>query len=245
MNQQVLDAPMSEVTVPESVKSAWSGQSGFDDFDYTPVSPWGPVSLVLGISSLTGFLGLWGLGLAAVGILIGLAAVIRIWSDRAVVRGMWFAVIGLLLSTSSLTFGSMKMVHDYRTECPPGYLRVNFPNEISKHEFAYYGGARRLAPPVAPLIGKKLFLKGYMWQTQMSEGLREFVFLKDNGECCFGGEPKPFDMMLVRMADNKTTPAFSGMVAVGGTLNANVNAPEGKAVYTVDADFVEEARTSF
>ncbi len=84
-----------------------------------------------------------------------------------------------------------------------------------------------------------------MWETQKSEGLESFVFLKDNGECCFGGSPKPFDMMVVNMADGKTTRAFNGMVAVAGVLNANVNAGEGEPVYTVDATMVEEARTRF
>ncbi|MCA9051241.1 MAG: hypothetical protein KDA89_21035, partial [Planctomycetaceae bacterium] len=133
----------------------------------------------------------------------------------------------------------------YRTECPEGYLRVNFPNEISKREFIYMGNARRLHPEVAPLIGQKVFLKGFMWQTQASEGLRQFVFLKDNGECCFGGSPKPYDMMVVQMANNATTKAYTGMVSVGGVLNANVGAGEGEPVYTVDADFVEESRTRF
>ncbi len=84
-----------------------------------------------------------------------------------------------------------------------------------------------------------------MWQTQRMEGLTEFVFLKDNGECCFGGDPKPFDMMVVKMADDQTTNAYTGMVAVAGVLHANVHAAEGEPVYTVDATLVEEARTSF
>ena len=74
---------------------------------------------------------------------------------------------------------------------------------------------------------------------------RTFVFLKDNGECCFGGDPKPYDMMEVRMTGDQTTRAYTGMIAVSGTLNADVRAEEGEPVYIVDADIVEEAQTSF
>ena len=247
MTQSTLAPPISELpeSMSETVNSSWANESSFDEFDYTPVSPWGPVALVLGIASLTGFIGLFGLVLAFVGVVVGLAAVIRIRSARGIVKGTSFALAGLMLSMLCLGLGSAKMVHAYQTECPEGYQRVNFPKEISAKEFIYYGGARRLHPDVAPLIGTTVYLKGFMWQTQMSEGLREFVFLKDNGECCFGGSPKPFDMMVVRMGEQKTTKAYNGMVAVAGVLNANVNAGEGEPVYTVDATIVKEAPTPF
>ncbi|APZ95407.1 hypothetical protein [Fuerstiella marisgermanici] len=226
--------------------SAWAKPAEFDEFDYVPVSPWGPVAIVLGIASLTGFTNsVFGLVIAAMGVVIGISAVFRVRAAAGAAKGTWMAVVGTLASVLCLTFGSMKLVNAYETECPPGFKRVNFPNEISAHEFVYYGGLRRLHPKVAPLIGEKVFLKGFMWQTQRSEGLTEFVFLKDNGECCFGGDPKPYDMMVVKMVDGQTTDAYTGMVAVAGVLNANVRAAEGEPVYTVDATMVEEARTSF
>ena len=247
MSDTSLSPPMNSVsgTTSESANSSWANQGDPDEFDYTPVSPWGPVALVLGIGSLTGFFGIFGLGLAVVGVFIGFAAIVRIRSGGGLVKGTGFAITGLILSILCLSLGSMKMAHAYQTECPPEFLRVNFPNDISDWQFAYYGGVRRLHPKVAPLIGQKVFLKGFMWETQMSEGLENFVFLKDNGECCFGGSPKPFDMMVVNMTDGKTTKAFNGMVAVAGVLNANVNAKEGEPVYTVDAVLVEEAQTRF
>ena len=247
MSETSLSPVMNSVsrTMSESVNSSWANESVRDEFDYTPVSPWGPVALVLGIGSLTGFFGIFGLGLAVVGVFVGFAAIIKIRSDRGSVKGTGFAITGLVLSVLCLVLGSMKMAHAYQTECPPGFLRVNFPNDISDWQFAYYGGVRRLHPMVAPLIGQKVFLKGFMWETQKSEGLENFVFLKDNGECCFGGSPKPFDMMVVNMTDGKTTRAFNGMVAVAGVLHANVNAGEGEPVYTVDATMVEEAQTRF
>ncbi|MDG1897187.1 MAG: hypothetical protein P8J37_20005 [Fuerstiella sp.] len=232
-------------TASETANSSWAKQGDPDEFDYIPVSPWGPVALVLGIGSLTGFFGIFGLGLAVVGVCVGFAAIFKIGSGGPMVKGTGFAIAGLILSILCLSLGSLKMAHAYQTECPPGFQRVNFPNDISDWQFSYYGGVRRLHPMVAPLIGQKVFLKGFMWETQKSEGLENFVFLKDNGECCFGGSPKPFDMMVVNMTDGNTARAFNGMVAVAGVLNANVNAKEGEPVYTVDAVLVEEAQTRF
>ena len=187
---------------------------------------------------------LW-LFIAFVGVILGIAAIVRIRGTAGTVKGTGFAICGLVLSVLCLSLGSVKLAHAYENECPEGFQRVNFPRDISEHQFVYYGNRRRLSPMVAPLIGQKLFLKGFMWQTQQSDGLTEFVFLKDNGDCCFGGSPQPFDMMVVKMVEGTTRSYEGRMVSVAGILNANVNAEEGEPVYTVDATLVEEAQTSF
>ena len=84
-----------------------------------------------------------------------------------------------------------------------------------------------------------------MWLTQRDKGLEKFVFLKDNGECCFGGEPKPYDMMQVEMPGGKTVDGHTGMVSVAGILRTNVVAPDGDAVYILEAQLVEPSRTRF
>ena len=235
----------------ESSNSSWSPQADGDDFDYMPVSPWGPVALVLGIASLTGLTNsTFGLGLAGVGVVIGVSAVIRLLSARGAFRGIGFAVTGMLLSVLCLVFGYMKLMHAYETECPEGFRRTSFTDEISEYKFVNYGGARRLHPEVAPLIGQKVFVKGYMWNTMDTVGLTEFVFLKDNGECCFGGKPAAYDKMVVYLGEDedgvpRTTDAFTCRVAVAGVLKANVNATEDEPVYTIEATLVEEAQTAF
>ncbi len=143
----------------ESANSAWARPAEFDEFDYVPVSPWGPIAIVLGIASLTGFTNsLFGLGLALVGVVLGIAAFFRIRAAAGAAKGAWMAVVGTLMSVLCLTFGSMKLANAYETECPEGFKRVNFPKDISAHEFVYYGGVRRLHPAVAPLIDQKVFL---------------------------------------------------------------------------------------
>lgn len=253
MAEQTLDRPaalMAESADSDASPNAvvpstsWHSDAG-NTFDYVPVSPWGPIALVLGLMSLSAFLGLFGIILAFSASLIALISVFRIRAEAGLVKGAWMAVCGLVLAVSSVSAGSAKMAWDYAHECPEGYARVNFPNDIAAKQFIYLGSIRRLHPDVAPLVDQKVFLKGFMWQTQQTERLRGFVLLKDNGECCFGGKPKPYDMMWVEMQGDQTTRAYSSLVAVAGTLTVNLSAGEDEPVYIMKADQVEEARTSF
>lgn len=225
--------------------ASWGNSSEFDDFNYVPVSPWGPISLIFGVISLAGYFGMFGLYVAFLGVILAILALVRLKALAGMVKGRPLAVIGLLLSSTSLVFGSINMAHNYQTECPEGFRRVSFPRDISEKQFLYVGSFRKLHPDVVPLIGQKVFLKGFMWQTEKADGLTRFILLKDNGECCFGGKAQPYDMMEVVLQDNKTTRAYMSMVAVAGVLRANVNAGEDEPVYTMEATLVEEARTGF
>ncbi len=231
---------------PHSGSSGWGSDDFGGDFDYTPVSPWGPAAAVMAVFGLTAFLGLFGIVVAAAASVVSLAAIVRIRGAQGTVRGMLAAVLGLLISMSSVAGGIASQIYHYNHEVPEGYLRVNFPNDISSRQFRYYAGnQRRLHPEVAKLIGKKIFIKGFMWLSQREHDLTSFVLLKDNGECCFGGKPKPWDMIRVDMKDGLTVDGHTGLVAVAGVLSANVAAGEDEAVYSIEAVLVEPARTRF
>lgn len=247
MSEATIPMPASENTdAGQSEQLDWSNPVENDDFAYIPMSPWAPISLVTGILSVSALTGLFGLGLAFFGVLIGLAAFGRIRGAQGAVKGAGLAMIGVLLSGTFLAAGSFKMKHAYDHEVPAGYERVTFTTQIADKKFKFFRGKRRLHDDVAPLIGQKIYIKGYMWQTQRPDGLTDFVFLKDNGDCCFGGKAKPHDMMVVRMNDGKTTRSYEGtMIAVAGVLNADVLAGEDDPVYTIDADIVKEAPTPF
>lgn len=206
MTEQTLDRPITDELTPETVPAyasrvgAWGEASDGDDFDYIPVSPWAPISLCLGLLGLTGFIGVFGLYVAFFGIFIGIAAISRIRASAGSVKGTGIAAVGLILSVLSFSLGSAKMAHAYSTEVPDGFQRVNFPREIAEKQFVTVNGFRKLHPDVASLMGKKVYLKGFMWATQDTEGLTRFILLKDNGECCFGGKPKSHDYIFVTLA---------------------------------------------
>ncbi len=177
----------------------WGSESDVADIDYVPVSPWAPIALCMGLLGLTGFIGYFGLYVAFFGIFVGIGAISQIRSSGGFVKGTWMAALGLVLSICSFSLGSAKMSYDYQHEVPEGYQRVNFPKDVAEKQFVFYGGRRKLDPSVAALVGKKVYLKGFMYATQATEGLRQFILLKDNGECCFGGKPKSHDYIIVTL----------------------------------------------
>jgi len=179
--------------------SGWSSDPLDGEFQYVPISPWAPAALVTGLLSLTGFYGLFGLYIAAFSIFIGIGALSRIRDAGGDVKGRGTALVGLLLAVMSLVLGIATQVYAYSNEVPEGYLRVNFPKDIAEQQFIYVGGRRKIPPTVAELMGKPVYLKGFMWATQASEGLARFILLKDNGECCFGGKPKSHDFITVTL----------------------------------------------
>ena len=200
MNNAMKAIAMSEETVDSPNHGAWGEASDGEDFDYIPVSPWAPIALCLGLLGLTGFIGIFGLYVAFFGIFIGIAAISRIRASAGFVKGTGMAVTGLVLSVACFVLGSAKMAHAYSTEVPEGFARVNFPKDVAEKQFVYVGGHRKLHPDVAALIGQKVYLKGFMWATQDTEGLTRFILLKDNGECCFGGKPKSHDYIFITLA---------------------------------------------
>ena len=200
---------VNESTVSNAV--GWGTTSDGEDLDYVPVSPWAPISLCMGLLGLTGFIGYFGLYVAFFGIFVGVGAVKQIRSSGGFVKGTWMAVLGLVLSICSFCLGSAKMSYDYQHEVPEGYQRVNFQKDVAEKQFVFVGGYRKLAPEVAAVIGKKIYLKGFMYATRANTGLQQFILLKDNGECCFGGKPKSHDYIIVTLPFLKTSdsPAIS------------------------------------
>ena len=55
------------------------------------------------------------------------------------------------------------------------------------------------------LDGKRIRLRGFMYPTFQDEGLRGFVLARDNQICCFGKNPREYDLVTVAMRDGVTT----------------------------------------
>ncbi len=233
------------MSVVEDTRMATAAES--NEFEYVPMTPLAPVAALLGLGGLVVFYDFLGVPVAVFALILSLVAVRNIRKSEGAVGGKGLAMIGLALSSLSVIGGTAKFAVDYSTECPEGYERVNFPRQIAEREFFYIGRKRAIQPDVQELLDRKIFLKGYMYQTRSTRNRRDFVLLKDSGECCFGGDPAPNDMIQVSLADDLPAVNFSAfqMVSVAGILRADPAAPEGQAVYTMEADQCESARTSF
>jgi len=245
---ETVDPPVGE---PE-----WSGPAPrqslptaqeYEQFDYRPMPLLAPIAGVLAVCSLIAYLGLFGIGLAVIGIFVGLLAVWVIRRSEGALSGMWLAVIGLLLCTTNAAGGIALQVYNYKHEVPEGYERVSFVDEISKRGFEVRDGVQRVPEAVEALAGKQIFVKGFMYPTGRTEGLPGFLLLKDSGQCCFGGKPALQDMIGVQMAPGKEVDYYSGRVAVAGTfqLNQEYRGGELEPLYVLVGEHFSKAKTSF
>ena len=213
------------------------------DFDYRPVPVSAPVAAVLGVLGLTAFLAAFGLLLAAAGLVVSLLA----W--RAVKKtdggGLWLAFAGLGLSLVGLIGGAASHAYAYQTEVPEGHVRLDFTKDISEVAVAPTGD---LSPLVEKLDGTPVFLKGYMYPdpSGRERDLSRFIFVKDSGECCFGGKPKLTDMIQVSMSGD-TADYYAGLVSVAGTFKLRPAGGRGELdpIFELTAVRAEPARTSF
>lgn len=226
----------------QAVEPAPATRSRANEFDYRPVPVLAPVSLVLGLCAAMALLAAFGIVIALLGAILGGIAFLRIRRGNGDLGGSWLAGIGLGLSSIFLVIGIGLQSYGYATELPEGYIRVNFPHDISRKQFVYQNGQTMLHPDVEPLVDHNIFIKGFIRPSTKINGLTAFELLKDNGACCFGGEPAEWDSILVILAPGETIDYSTGLISVAGRLSADFSRAR---VYTIDATHVERSRTSF
>jgi hypothetical protein len=224
-----------------------SVEPGFEEFDYKPIPPLAPVSLLLGVCALSGLLSPLGALFALFGFVLGLVAIRQIRRAEGGYSGQKIATAGVVLSTM-LFVGSVSLhAYWFATEVPEGYQRVSFTTDISRKGFIIEDNQMRVHPDVAELAGKPLFVKGYMYPVGQVTGLSTFLLCRDNGDCCFGGQPKLADMIMVKLRDGLTTNHTQHMVAVAGTFRIRNRWNEStlEPAFELEATQVELAKTSY
>jgi hypothetical protein len=226
--------------------------SANSEFSYRPVPVLAPVSLALGVLAALGFIGLLGVPIGLIGVIVSLICILKLRKMRGEYGGMWLAVTGLLLSITCFAASTGLWFHTYATEVPKDCRRVNFSSDISKKVFLIgeQNGQKGLTfnPDGKQLDGKKIFIKGYMYPTKQISGLTSFLLVKDNAQCCFGGNPAITDMIQIEMDFGKTADFNQGiLVSVAGVFHCQPSrGPAGlQPVYTIDQALVENSRTLF
>lgn len=124
-----------------------------------------------------------------------------------------------------------------------GYIETTFNDvkfEMTKTELF---DRSMLTPRVNALLGKKIRIRGYMYPTLRKKGLKQFVLVRDNMECCFGPGAALFDCVLVTMAPDQTAEYSIRPIAVEGTLRLEElpGGPGGRplAIYQMVGDAVQ------
>lgn len=76
-----------------------------------------------------------------------------------------------------------------------------------------------LTEPIVALDGQRIRIRGYILPTPLQRGIKQFVLVRDNQECCFGSGAALFDCILVEMRQGDTAQYTIRPVAVTGTFN--------------------------
>lgn len=99
-----------------------------------------------------------------------------------------------------------------------------------------------LTPKINELFGERIRIRGYIYPTLKKKGLKQFVLVRDNLECCFGPGAALYDCILVHMEEGKTAEFSIRPVAVEGKFSFEEFLDyDGttRAIYRLDGEAVE------
>jgi hypothetical protein len=103
--------------------------------------------------------------------------------------------------------------------------------------------AKMLTEKIRDLNGKPIRVRGYMLPSFQQTGIKQFILVRDNQECCFGPKAALYDCMVVDMAGGATTDFNVVPITIEGTFSIReVKSPDGSyhlAIYHLDATSVK------
>jgi hypothetical protein len=146
-------------------------------------------------------------------------ALLLFWFHRRIVhqqdyvrgQGLSLAALGitLLFTVSSIAAHTI----EYLTEVPADAMRLSYeqlqPDDRDPEAWI---------AKMKSLDGKKVFIKGYAFPGNTNAGIRDFMLCRDKGDCCFGGQPKISDRVLVQIANVKGIEYTSSLQKFTGTF---------------------------
>lgn len=206
---------------------------------YRALSVGAVVSFVLGLLSILAFADFW-LGLIPLlAIVVGALAWRRIAQAPEAYTGRRLAEIGVALGCLFWAGGASWLSYVYLTEVPEGYKRISY-NILQPAETDIEGG---LPAAAQALDGQRVFIKGYIYPPPGSPPfVTHFLLVRDKGDCCFGGNPKVTDRILVDIKPPDKLEYSQGVHAVAGTFRLQpTQAPDadGEVWYRLEADYAK------
>jgi hypothetical protein len=210
-----------------------------DDYDpaieYRALCTPAIASLVLGVLSGLAFLDVW-LGLIPfAAILLGLAALRKIRAHPDEYTGRALAVIGLVLAAVLWIGGGTWQYYVFANELPdPSTIRISYA-ELQPQEGDRPG---EVPEDAKALDGKKVLIRGYVYPGTRQSGITQFLLVRDQGSCCFGGNPKITDRIEVSLTDSSGFTFSQGQFKVAGVFHVMPSSQAidagGKVFYRLD-----------
>jgi hypothetical protein len=152
-------------------------------------------------------LGLLGAVFAALAALLGFTGLRMIRRYPNEYTGVRLARVGFITGVLGAIGGIASAAITYTTEVPDGYARIAFYDLQPDPDHPEYFP---ISPKALEIHGQQVFIKGYMHPGVASMGkVNHFILVRDMGTCCFGGQPKPTDMIEIYVPDGKPRVAYS------------------------------------
>lgn len=76
-----------------------------------------------------------------------------------------------------------------------------------------------LTDEIREMEGKRIKIRGYIRPSFRQKGIKSFVFVRDNKECCFGPGAALYDCLIVKMKKGKSTSFTVRPIAVEGEFS--------------------------
>jgi hypothetical protein len=182
---------------------------------YRTVSRSAIASIVIFVLGLAGLLTSVLLILPIAGALLAFSGWRTIQRYPAEFTGSRLAMSGLVLNTLLFLGGFTMHTVEYVTEVPEGFERVAF-SDLQPESLRL---ANTIPARAKELHGKKIFIKGYVHPGVDGLGrVKEFVLVPDMGTCCFGGQPKLTDMILVHTDEENKVSYRRRMIKLAGSF---------------------------
>jgi hypothetical protein len=196
------------------------------------------VSCALGVLSGLAFLD-WMLAIVPLlGMVTGAVALVRIRKNPADLSGEGFALAGVLLSSTLLVGGIGWLTYAYVHEVPEGYQRLSYADLQPDPDVQ----GQAFPPDVDQLDGQRVFIKGFVFPGKQTTGIKTFVLCRDNGDCCFGGQPKLTDRIQVTLKGPLALNYSTRMLRLAGTFHVEPRSAVdglGGVLYHLDADYMK------
>lgn len=181
--------------------------------DYRAISSSAVSCLALGVLSVLALLDWWMLAMPAVVIALGVYALRQIRNRGDELTGAPLAKIGLALAVLFGATGAARLSYIYATEVPEGYTRINYAPLQPEDDSA------EIPASAHALDGQKVFIKGFIYPGSQIDGIRTFLLVRDEGTCCFGGNPTITQRIQVTLADPAGMTYSTGMKKVAGVFH--------------------------
>ena len=129
----------------------------------------------------------------------------------------------------------------FTAEGPESALRVSY-DDIDLLKVLNMEPVTLDAPKLMPrwlkdLDGRRICIRGFMFPTYEETGLTGFLLARDNQICCFGRDPKIYDVFGVRLRAGETTDYLPNRpFDVVGVFHIRPEAEEGKLYRLYDMD---------